>query len=98
MHISFPNLTADQRDRFKPLLTSSYVQRGRPFRNYRHVEEGIPSQYRHGTDWRGLPEQFSRCQTVCKSHRRFESDGIWDLIHTALGSLADTAGRVNWTV
>ena len=54
-------------------------------------------RYRSGVPWRDLPADFGPWQTVWKRHRRFAADGTWDAVLTALLSLADAAGVIDWT-
>ncbi|WP_181722895.1 transposase [Nocardia gipuzkoensis] len=46
--------------------------------------------------WRDLPREFRPWQTVWKRHRRYAADGTWDRVLTALLTLADTAGDLEW--
>jgi transposase len=84
--------------RLEPLLPSSGGVRGRPFRDHRHVLEGIVFRYRTGCAWRDLPAGFGPWQTVWKRHHRFSLDGTWDRILSALQASADAAGQLDWAV
>jgi len=84
--------------RIEPLMPSSEGQRGRPFRDHRHVVEAIVYRLRTGVAWRDLPEGFGPWQTAWKRHKRFSSDGTWDKIHARLVAEADAAGKVDWSV
>ena len=50
-----------------------------------------------GVPWRDLPADFGPWQTVWKRHRRFAGDGTWDVVLTALLSLADAAEVIDWS-
>jgi transposase len=91
-------LTDAQWTRIEPLMPSSDGQRGRPFRDHRQVIEGIIYRLRTGIAWRDLPESFGPWQTVWKRHKRFSTDGTWDMIHARLVAEADAAGDVDWSV
>jgi hypothetical protein len=43
-------------------------------------------------------ETPSPIQTIWKRHKRFSTDGTWDLIHARLVAGADAAGAVEWSV
>lgn len=69
----------------EPLLPSNAGRRGRPFGENRRVLEGIVHRYRTGVAWRDLPRtEFGAWQTVWKRQRRYERDGTWDRVLSAL--------------
>ncbi|WP_201274531.1 transposase [Mycolicibacterium sp. CH28] len=81
------------------LLPSNEGRRGHPFGDDRRVVEGIVYRYRTGIPWRDLPRaEFGPWQTVWKRHRRYAGDGTWDGVLIALLAMADTTGRLDWTV
>src|SRR3990170_635846 len=88
-------LTDAQWARIEPLMPSSDGQRGRPFRDHRQVIEGIVYRLRTGVAWRDLPERFGPWQTVWKRHKRFSTDGTWDMLLRVIQFEADAAGRVD---
>jgi transposase len=91
-------LSDEQWARIEPLMPSSDGVRGRPFREHRVVTEAIIYRYRAGIPWRDLPQVFGPWQTVWKRHRRFSTDGTWDLILSELLAQADAGGLIDWSV
>jgi len=91
-------LSDAQWSRIEPRMPSSEGQRGRPFRDHRHVVEPIVYRLRTGVAWRDLPEAFGPWQTVWKRHKRFSTDGTRDKIHARLVAEADAAGDLDWKV
>jgi transposase len=79
-------------------MPSSDGKRGNAFRDHRQVFEGIVYRFRTGIAWRDLPADFGPWQTVWKRHRRFSTDGTWDLILSELVAHADEIGEVDWSV
>jgi len=91
-------LTDAQWARIEPLMPSTVGRKSRPFRDHRQVVEGIIYRFRTGMAWRDLPGEFGPWQTVWKRHKRFSSDGTWDLIHARLIAEADAQDEVVWDV
>ncbi|MCA2205441.1 MULTISPECIES: transposase [Nocardia] len=78
------------------LLPTSAGRAGRDFANNRLVIEGMLFWLRSGIVWRELPAEFGPWQTVWKRQRRYQADGTWDRLLTALAAMADDAGNLAW--
>jgi transposase len=64
----------------------------------RQLIDGIRWRVRTGAPWRDVPPQYGPWQSVYGLFRRWQRDGTWAVIVTALQALADTAGHVTWDV
>jgi transposase len=60
--------------------------------------DGIRWRVRVGAPWRDLPAQYGPWQTVYGLFRRWQREGIWAQILTALRTRADAAGLITWEV
>lgn len=80
----------------EPLLP--VVGLGRPVRNRRLLIDGVRWRVRTGVPWRDLPVEYGHWQTVYGLFRRWQRDGVWAGILTALQARADAAGLIVWEV
>ena len=64
----------------------------------RQLIDGIRWRVRAGTPWRDVPVCYGSWSAVYALFRRWQRDGTWARIVTALQSLADAAGRITWDV
>ncbi len=64
----------------------------------RQLIDGIRWRVRTGAPWRDVPPRYGPWQSVYGLFRRWQRDGTWALIVTALQALADAAGHVTWDV
>ena len=72
---------------------------GRPPRwSRRRLIDGIRWRIRSGAPWRDVPARYGPWQSVYGLFRRWQRDGTWREIVTALQALADAAGHVTWDV
>ena len=72
---------------------------GRPRRwSLRRLLDGIRWRIRAGAPWRDVPPQCGPWQSVYGLFRRWQRDGTWKQLLTALQALADAAGHVTWDV
>jgi transposase len=80
-------------------LLPAGLKPGRP-RKYalRRLVNGIRWRIRTGAPWRDIPEFYGPWSSVYELFRRWQRDGIWAGIVTALQALADAAGHVTWDV
>ena len=53
---------------------------------------------RAGSPWRDVPERYGPWQSVYGLFRRWQRDGTWRQIVTALQARADAAGLITWDV
>ncbi|MEV0563172.1 IS5 family transposase [Dactylosporangium sp. NPDC050588] len=73
--------------------------RGRPPRwSRRQSIDGIRWRIRVGAPWRDVPAECAPWQTLYWLFRRWQRDGTWQTVLTALQAHADAAGRVRWDV
>ena len=75
------------------------VRSGRPsLWSRRQLIDGIRWRVRVGAPWRDVPSQYGTWQAVYAMFRRWQRDGTWQRILTALQALADAQGRITWDV
>ncbi|MFI6394928.1 IS5 family transposase [Nonomuraea sp. NPDC050540] len=92
------DLTDGQWAALKPLLPAG-SGRGRPPKwSRRQLIDGIRWRIRTGAPWRDVPEAYAPWATVYGRFRRWQRDGTWAQILSALQAQADAAGRVGWSV
>lgn len=92
------DLTDAQWARLEPLLPVG-IKPGRPVKwPKRQLIDGIRWRIRTGVPWRDLPPEYGPWQTVYGLFRRWQREGIWDGILTALQAEADAAGEIVWDV
>ena len=91
------DLTGAQWAVLEPLLPAS--SRGRPPKwTKRQLIDGIRWRVRAGAPWRDMPAAYGPWQTVYGLFRRWQRDGTWARILTALQARADAAGLITWDV
>jgi transposase len=72
---------------------------GRPPKwSKRQLVDGIRWRIRAGAPWRDVPACFGSWSAVYALFRRWQRDGTWVRILTALQALAHAAGRIVWDV
>jgi transposase len=92
------DLTDQQWAVVEPLLPKP-KKSGRPSPwTKRQLIDGIRWRIRVGAPWRDVPTQYGSWQAVYGLFRRWQRDGTWHRILTALQALADAAGRIVWDV
>ncbi|MFI1465607.1 IS5 family transposase [Nocardia carnea] len=92
------DLTDTQWAKLKPLLPAG-MKPGRPPRwSKRRLIDGIRWRIRTGSPWRDIPAVYGPWQTVYGLFRRWQRDGTWESMLTALQAHADAAGEIEWTV
>jgi transposase len=64
----------------------------------RQLINGIRWRTRTGSPWRDVPAAYGPWQSAYGLFRRWQRDGTWRTIITALQALADAAGHVTWDV
>ncbi|GHJ15337.1 hypothetical protein TPA0908_33320 [Micromonospora sp. AKA38] len=60
--------------------------------------DGIRWRIRVGAPWRDVPPQYGSWSAVYALFRRWQRDGAWQQVLTALQALADADGRITWDV
>ncbi|WP_416904436.1 IS5 family transposase [Micromonospora echinospora] len=82
----------------EPLLPAP-KRSGRPsLWSKRQLIDGIRWRTRAGAPWRDVPPQYGSWSAVYGLFRRWQRDGTWKKVLTALQALADAAGRICWDV
>jgi transposase len=67
-------------------------------RTKRQFIDGIRWRTRTGAPWRDVPPAYGPWQTVYGLFRRWQRNGTWRAILTALQGRADAAGLITWEV
>jgi transposase len=92
------DLTDAQWQRLAPLLPA-VSSNGRPPKwEKRQLIDGIRWRIRIGAPWRDVPAEYAPWPTVYGLFRRWQRDGTWDKILSALQAAGDAQGRIGWTV
>ncbi|MFF4779299.1 IS5 family transposase [Microtetraspora fusca] len=92
------DLTDAQWAALEPLLPTP-KRSGRPsLFSKRQLIDGIRWRMRVGAPWRDVPACYGSWSAVYALFRRYQRDGTWQQIVTALQALADAAGRITWDV
>jgi transposase len=92
------DLTDAQWAVLEPLLPAA-SGRGRPPKwSGRQLIDGVRWPIRAGSPWRDVPELYAPWPTLYELFRRWQRDGTWAAILSALQAHADAAGKINWTV
>lgn len=82
----------------EPLLPTP-KRPGRPsLWSRRQLIDGIRWRIRVGAPWRDVPPQYGSWSAVYALFRRWQRDGTWKQVLTALQALADADGRITWDV
>ena len=82
----------------EPLLPRGKKPGRPPKYSRRQLIDGIRWRIRAGAPWRDVPERYGPWQSVYGLFRRWQRDGTWARLVTALQALADAAGHVTWDV
>jgi transposase len=90
------DLTDQEWERIAPLLPSSKGRRGGQFRDHRQVINGLLWIARTGATWDDLPRRYGPKSTCHDRLQRWEQDGTWSQVLTALQRAADEAGDLHW--
>jgi transposase len=92
------DLSGEQWAVLEPLLPRG-KRSGRPPKwTKRQLIDGIRWRVRAGAPWRDVPPAYGPWQTVYGLFRRWQRDGTWARILTALQARADAAGLITWDV
>ena len=65
---------------FEQFIIAIRGRGGRPARNHRLVLDGVFWIARTGAQWRDLPEEFGKWDSVYRQFRRWTLAGLWDLV------------------
>lgn len=92
------DLTDAQWAVLEPLLPVG-ARPGRPSRwTKRQLIDGIRWRIRTGAPWRDVPECYGSWQAVYGLFRRWQRNGVWQRLVTALQARADATGKIGWQV
>jgi transposase len=64
----------------------------------RQLIDGIRWRTRTGAPWRDVPDRYGPWGSVYDLFRRWQRDGTWARVVTALQARADAAGLITWDV
>ena len=92
------DLTDAQWAVLEPLLPRGKKPGRPPERTKRQLIDGIRWRTRTGAPWRDVPPAYGAWQTVYGLFRRWQRNGTWRKILTALQGQADAAGLITWDV
>lgn len=92
------DLTDQQWASLEPLLPVGRKRGRPPIHAKRRLIDGIRWRIRAGTPWRDVPPYYGPWQCVYWLYRRWQLDGVWASIATALQARADAAGLITWDV
>ena len=92
------DLTDAQWAVLEPLLPRGRKPGRPPTWTKRQLINGIRWRTRTGAPWRDVPAAYGPWQTVYGLFRRWQRNGAWRAILTALQGRADAAGLITWDV
>jgi transposase len=92
------DLTDGQWAAIEPLLPVARRPGRPPTWTKRQLIDGIRWRIRAGTPWRDVPDCYGSWAAAYAVFRRWQRDGTWARILTALQALADATGRIVWDV
>ncbi|WP_263407301.1 IS5 family transposase [Micromonospora craniellae] len=92
------DLTDGQWAVLAPLLPAAPTTGRPPKWEKRQLIDGIRWRIRIGAPWRDVPAEYAPWPTVYGLFRRWQRDGTWDKILSALQAAGDATGRIGWTV
>ena len=92
------DLTNEQWARLEPLLPKGKKSGRPPTWSKRQLINGIRWRTRTGGPWRDVPARYGPWQTVYGLFRRWQRDGTWRRILTALQAQADARGLITWQI
>jgi transposase len=89
-------VTDEQWARLAPRLPPQKPRTGRPAKDHRTVVEASCWLGRSGAPWRDLPAAYGPWRTVASRFYRWERQGVWARVLTALQAQADGRGELGW--
>ena len=92
------DLTDGQWAVLEPLLPKGKKPGRPPKWSKRQLIDGIRWRVRTGVPWRDVPDWYGHWRSVYGLYRRWQRDGTWARILTALRGQADAVGLVTWDV
>jgi transposase len=92
------DLTDAQWAALAPLLPAAPTTGRPPKWTKRQLIDGIRWRIRIGAPWRDVPAEYAPWPTLYGLFRRWQRNGTWDTIVSALQTSADAAGRIDWDI
>jgi len=92
------DLTDGQWAVLEPLLPKGRKPGRPPKWSKRQLIDGIRWRVRTGTPWRDVPDCYGHWRTVYGLYRRWQRDGTWARILSALQGQADAVDLITWDV
>ncbi|WP_376706505.1 IS5 family transposase [Actinophytocola algeriensis] len=92
------DLTDAQWALLEPLLPQPARSGRPPSWSRRQLVDGIRWRVRTGSPWRDLPVGYGSWAAAYGLFRRWQRNGTWRRVMTALQALADAGGRITWDV
>jgi transposase len=92
------DLTDVQWTVLQPLLPVGRGPGRPPTWTKRQLIDGIRWRIRVGAPWRDVPQRYGSWAAAYALFRRWQRDGAWQQLLTALQALQDAAGRITWDV
>lgn len=92
------DLSDEQWAVLEPLLPVGKRPGRPPQWSRRQLIDGMRWRTRAGTPWRDVPLCYGSWSAVYALFRRWQRDGTWTAVLTALQAIADAAGRIVWDV
>ncbi|WP_406725504.1 IS5 family transposase [Streptomyces sp. GD-15H] len=92
------DLTDEQWAVLEPLLPKGKKPGRPPIWTRRQLIDGIRFRVRTGIPWRDVPEQYGPWGRVYDLFRRWQRDGTWQRILTALQARADARDLIAWDI
>ena len=92
------DLTDAQWAVLQPLVPQGRKPGRPPQWDRRLLIDGIRWRVRVGAPWRDVPQCYGSWAAVYGLFRRWQRDGTWSRLLTALQALADADGRIVWDV
>ncbi|MFF3879163.1 IS5 family transposase [Streptomyces sp. NPDC001978] len=92
------DLTDAQWAVLEPLLPKGRKPGRPPTWGRRQLIDGIRFRVRTGIPWRDLPAEYGPWGRVYDLFRRWQRDGTWHRIFTALQARADAKGLITWDI
>lgn len=83
-------VTDEERELIEPLLPPERGRGCRPAEHNRPYFEGMMWIARTGAQWRHLPDEYGKWNSVFRRYRRWVATGVFDVM---LETLAELAGR-----
>ena len=92
------DLTDGQWALLEPLLPKGKKPGRPPTWSKRQLIDGIRWRVRTGAPWRDVPDCYGHWRSVYGLYRRWQRDGTWARILSALQGQADAVGLITWDV